>query len=103
MDLKTYLSGERGRLSALSKAIGANAPDVSRWASGKRPIPVPFGLPIERATGGLVTRCEMFPRDLLLKVWPELADAMDRVKASDDVQPPVGRVADDSKLSKMVV
>ncbi len=32
-----------------------------------------------------------------------LMDLIERAKASDDVQPPVGRVADDSKLSKMVV
>ncbi|MET3232237.1 UNVERIFIED_ORG: DNA-binding transcriptional regulator YdaS (Cro superfamily) [Burkholderia sp. 1263] len=100
MDLKTYLSGGRGRLTSLSKAIGAHTPDVSRWATGERPIPIPFGLPIEKATKGLVTRREMFPEDTIKKVWPELMrqknGKVDRLAASDDAQPPVGS-ADDSK------
>ena len=71
MDLKIYLSQERGRLAALAKAIGAHAPDVSRWADGKRPIPAIHGAAIEAATGGLVTRQEMFP-DEWQRIWPEL-------------------------------
>lgn len=51
MDLKTYLAAERGRLVSLSRAIDAHASDVSRWASGERPVPIPFGLPIELETG----------------------------------------------------
>jgi DNA-binding transcriptional regulator YdaS (Cro superfamily) len=81
MDLKTYLDEERGRLSSLSAAIGAHAPDVSRWASGKRPIPFHFGWPIERETGGLVTRREMFP-DNWADLWPEL------IVVSDKAMPP---------------
>jgi DNA-binding transcriptional regulator YdaS (Cro superfamily) len=73
MDIKTYLSQERGRQAALAKAIGAHAPDVSRWADGKRPIPIEYGAAIESATGGLVTRREMFPNDWA-RVWPELVD-----------------------------
>lgn len=97
MDLKTYLSGGRGRLTSLSKAISAHAPDVSRWATGERPVPIPFGLPIERATKGLVTRQDLFPVEILEKVWPELVArkrskgrSIDRAAASDDTQPPVG-------------
>ncbi len=90
MDLKTYLTEKRGRLASLSKAIGAHAPDVSRWATGERPVPVPFGRPIEDATGGLVTRKDLFGHDVLERVWPELVDATDRIKAIDDVQPPTG-------------
>ncbi|KVP40867.1 transcriptional regulator [Burkholderia ubonensis] len=75
MDLKTYLSAERGRLTALSRAIDAHASDVSRWASGERPIPIPFGRPIERETGGQVTRTEMFPVEVIKRVWPELLEA----------------------------
>ncbi|RQZ76420.1 MULTISPECIES: transcriptional regulator [Burkholderia] len=75
MDLKTYLAAERGRLVALSRAIDAHASDVSRWASGERPVPIPFGLPIERETGGQVTRLEMFSPLVIKRVWPELAEA----------------------------
>lgn len=74
MDLKTYLAAERGRLVALSRAIDAHASDVSRWASGERPVPIPFGLPIEIETGGQVTRLEMFPPLVIKRVWPELAE-----------------------------
>lgn len=72
MDLKTYISQERGRAAALAKAIGAHPPDLSRWADGTRPIPVHFGPAIERESGGLVTRPEMFP-DTWQRIWPELA------------------------------
>ncbi|NDV73003.1 transcriptional regulator [Burkholderia cenocepacia] len=78
MDLKTYLSAERGRLVALSRAIGAHASDVSRWASGERPVPIPFGLPIERATDGQVTRPEMFSAQVIERVWPELTELAKR-------------------------
>jgi DNA-binding transcriptional regulator YdaS (Cro superfamily) len=97
MNLKTYLSLERGRTSALARAIGAHAPDVSRWADGKRPIPIQFGIPIEQATNGEVSRLEMFPTEVIEKVWPELVkrkikrvSKVDSSAASDDVQPPVG-------------
>jgi DNA-binding transcriptional regulator YdaS (Cro superfamily) len=74
MDLKTYLSQERGRGAALAKAIGAHQPDLNRWAKGIRPIPVHFGAPIEKATDGAVTRRDMFPEDWAT-IWPELAHA----------------------------
>lgn len=94
MDLKTYLAGGRGRATSLAKAIGAHASDVSAWASKTRPIPIPFGRPIEKATKGEVTRLEMFSQDVIAKVWPELLKAkngkVDRLASSDDVQPPVG-------------
>jgi DNA-binding transcriptional regulator YdaS (Cro superfamily) len=89
MDLKTYLSGKRGRLAALAKAINAHAPDLSRWASGERPVPIPFGRAIEDATNGLVTRKEMFSQEVVERVWPELVDAVEKVQAIDDVQPKV--------------
>lgn len=77
MDIKTYLSQERGRQAALAKAIGAYAPDVSRWADGTRPIPVAYGAPIEAATNGAVTRQEMFPNEWQT-IWPELAKSRRR-------------------------
>lgn len=71
MNLSEYLSQERGRQAALAKAIGAHAPDVCRWSDGTRPIPIEYGASIEKETGGLVTRQEMFP-DKWERVWPEL-------------------------------
>lgn len=78
MDLKAYLHAERGRLVALSRAIDAHPSDVSRWARGERPIPIPFGYPIERETGGQVTRREMFPLCTIERVWPELTETRRR-------------------------
>lgn len=72
MNLSEYLSKQRGRQAELAKAIGAHAPDISKWASGERPIPVPYGAQIETATGGAVTRQEMFPNDWQ-KIWPEIS------------------------------
>jgi DNA-binding transcriptional regulator YdaS (Cro superfamily) len=72
MDLKTYLSEARGRLTALANDIGVYPPDVSRWVCGYRPIPVKYGAAIEKATNGLVTRQELFPESWH-QYWPELA------------------------------
>ncbi|MGI4938740.1 MAG: transcriptional regulator [Janthinobacterium lividum] len=57
MDLKTYLREKRGRQASLAKAIGAHAPDISKWASGIRPIPAERCMDIEEATNGAL-RCE---------------------------------------------
>ncbi|MBB5508120.1 DNA-binding transcriptional regulator YdaS (Cro superfamily) [Paraburkholderia sp. JPY681] len=107
--MKTYLSGERGRLTALSKAIGAHAPDVSRWADGKRPVPIQFGLPIEQATNGEVTRLDMYPIEVIEKVWPELlkrkrarTSKIDNAASSDDVQNNAGG-SSDRKIKEMRV
>lgn len=74
MNLSQYLMQERGRQASLARAIGAHAPDISRWAEGKRPIPVIHAAAIESATGGLVTRQEMFPNDWA-RIWPELIES----------------------------
>jgi DNA-binding transcriptional regulator YdaS (Cro superfamily) len=71
MNLHDYFTQERGRQAALAKAISAHAPDLSKWATGERPIPVAYGADIERATNGLVTRKDLFPEDWA-RFWPEL-------------------------------
>jgi DNA-binding transcriptional regulator YdaS (Cro superfamily) len=71
MNLSTYLSQQRGRKAALAKAIGVHAPDISRWIAGVRPIPSKYGAAIEAATGGIVTRKDLFPNDWR-SIWPEL-------------------------------
>lgn len=73
MKLSEYLSQERGRAASLAKAIGAHPPDVTSWAKGKRQVPVPYGAAIEQATGGAVTRKDLFPDDWA-RIWPELAN-----------------------------
>ncbi|AXF20517.1 Cro/Cl family transcriptional regulator [Burkholderia pyrrocinia] len=73
MDLRTYLDGERGRLVKLAEAIGAHTSDLSAWANRKRPVPIPFGWPIEIATLGVVGRLDLFSADVIRKVWPDLA------------------------------
>jgi DNA-binding transcriptional regulator YdaS (Cro superfamily) len=72
MKLKQYIQAKRGRLSELSEAIGAHSPDISRWADGSRPVPFPYGPKIEAATGGVVTRKDLFPNNWQ-ELWPELA------------------------------
>ena len=73
MTLSDYLKQSgRGALQRLSKDINAHAPDVSRWASGDRPVPIHFAAALEKATGGQVTRKELFP-STWGQIWPELA------------------------------
>lgn len=75
MTLFEYLdTAPRGTLLSLSKAIGAHAPDVSRWASGGRPVPSHRCVAIEVATGGQVTRKDLRPDDWQ-RIWPELNEA----------------------------
>ena len=97
MDLKTYLSAERGRPSVLAKDIGAHLPDVYAWMKNRRPVPIHFGIAIERATKGQVTRLDLFPAEVIIKVWPELIAKrtrkprkIEQIKSIDDTQPPTG-------------
>ena len=51
MNLNEYLKrGGRGSLVALAEKIDAHAPDVSSWASGRRPVPPARCAAIEAAT-----------------------------------------------------
>lgn len=73
MNLNEYLErGGRGSLVALAEKINAHAPDVSSWASGRRPVPPARCAVIEAATNGAVTRKELRPHDYA-QIWPELA------------------------------
>ncbi|WP_260449858.1 helix-turn-helix domain-containing protein [Burkholderia contaminans] len=90
MDLRTYLDAERGRLVKLAAAIDAHASDISAWANKRRPVPVPFGWPIERETRGVVRRVDLFSSVVIRDVWPELVDLSLNGGVSDDVQPSTG-------------
>ena len=62
MDLKTYLSGQRGRASRLARRLQVTPVMVSQWAAGKS-VPAHHCPVIEHETGGLV-RCEDLRADI---------------------------------------
>jgi DNA-binding transcriptional regulator YdaS (Cro superfamily) len=73
MTLSEFFSaGGLGSVSKLAKHLGAHIPDVSRWASGIRPVPIRHCMAIEKFTKGAVTRKELRPNDWQL-IWPDLA------------------------------
>lgn len=72
MELKTWVETKRGRGGALAKAIGVPPSFVSKMVSGDKPVPLGQCMPIERATGGAVTRRDLRPLDYDLH-WPDLA------------------------------
>ena len=79
MTLSEYFALERGRQITLARTLGIPQANVSRWADGITPAPAELGATIERATGGQVTRQELFP-DTWARIWPELAPAADEQK-----------------------
>ena len=72
MNLNIWANQERGRGLLLAKAIAVKPPTVSDWITGKKAVPLERCMPIERATGGQVTRRDLRPDDYLIH-WPELA------------------------------
>ena len=78
--LKNWLDGERGRGVRLAKHLNVPPSFVTKMATGERPIPFEHGAPIEAFTEQVVTRRELFPNDWL-RVWPELAEALDEEEA----------------------
>jgi DNA-binding transcriptional regulator YdaS (Cro superfamily) len=71
MDLKTYISSERGRAVALAADLGVSASYLSQMANGLAPISPERCVEIWRATGGTVTRQDLRPADWQ-RIWPEL-------------------------------
>ena len=71
MNLAEYFALARGNQMHLAKALGTSPVNPHRWALRSKPIPASMGAAIERATGGAVTRQEMFP-DTWASIWPEL-------------------------------
>ena len=95
MNLKDYIStGERGTAAKLAAHLGVSASYFSQMASGLCPISEKRCVLIEQFTSGIVARRDLRPVDWHL-IWPELADLSGRTDASDDVQPPAGRLHDD--------
>jgi DNA-binding transcriptional regulator YdaS (Cro superfamily) len=79
MTLSEYFALERGRQITFARTLGIPQANVSRWADGINPAPAELGATIERATGGQVTRQELFP-DTWARIWPELEPAGDEQK-----------------------
>jgi len=71
MDLKTYISGERGRSAALAERLRVSRSYLSQLAYGKAPLSPERCVDIWRETDGLVTRQELRPNDWQ-RIWPEL-------------------------------
>jgi len=71
--LRVWLKEKHGRSSELARQLGLPLSFVHRMATGQKPIPLEHGAAIEQATGGAVTRQQMFP-DRWAYVWPELVD-----------------------------
>lgn len=73
MDLKTYISAERGRAAALAADLGVSPSYLSQMVSGKAPISPERCVEIEQKTGGAVTRKHLKPDDWH-RTWPELVE-----------------------------
>lgn len=75
MDLKTYISSSpRGTAASLAKAIGVSPSYLSQMASGQSPISPERCVAIEKETGGVVSRRDLWP-DGWDRIWPELKEA----------------------------
>jgi DNA-binding transcriptional regulator YdaS (Cro superfamily) len=72
MDLKTYISSERGRASRLAADLGVSPSYVSQLASGDSPVSAARAMAIEKFTGGLVTRKDSLPLTWQ-EIWPDLS------------------------------
>lgn len=81
MDLKTYISAERGRAVSLANALGCSPVLISQWTADVNPRQVPAERcpAIERATGGEV-RCEELRPDVQ---WDVLREPAPRRKKAD--------------------
>lgn len=86
-ELADYLDGERGRASALARAIALSPAFVNQLARGKRPVPADRCALIERASGGAVRRWHLRPNDWH-HIWPELVGIEGSpALAGDDIDP----------------
>lgn len=72
MKLDKFLKQKHGRQAWLAKELNVTAGFINQITNGSRPIPARFGIAIERATKGEVTRKDMFSN--WAEIWPELAD-----------------------------
>lgn len=83
MDLKTYISKERGNASKLADALKISISYLSQMASGAAPISPSRCVEIEKATGGVVTRRDLKPENWHL-IWPELVNKKNPIPREAD-------------------
>jgi DNA-binding transcriptional regulator YdaS (Cro superfamily) len=72
MDLKTYITAERGRASTLAAELGVSLSYLSQMANGTAPISPERCVEIEQKTAGAVPR-QHLKRDEWPRIWPELS------------------------------
>ncbi|HQT89117.1 MAG TPA: helix-turn-helix transcriptional regulator [Acidiphilium sp.] len=63
MKLSDYLSSQNVRLSDFARQIDEPVSKVHDWKTGRRNPRLDVAAKIERATGGMVTASDFFPRD----------------------------------------
>lgn len=71
MQLHDYLAQD-GAQSRMAADLAISTAQVWQWKEGRRPVPHEYGAAIEKATGGKVTRKDLFPNSWM-RIWPELA------------------------------
>ncbi|EFH9598768.1 MULTISPECIES: transcriptional regulator [Atlantibacter] len=70
MQLKDYLSQQRGNAKWLAKKLGISMSFLSQMASSSAPISPRRAIEIERYTDGMVTRADCLPSEWV-HIWPE--------------------------------
>ncbi|MFM0630739.1 transcriptional regulator [Paraburkholderia xenovorans] len=92
-------AGIAGSYEALANQLGISKGAVHQWKSPDRKVPIEHCTRIEQITEGKVTRQMLRPDDWQ-SIWPELVQTRngitDRAAASDDTQPPIGDVGDET-------
>lgn len=73
MDLKTYISSERGGGRKLAAALGISPSYLSQMIGGTSSVSPERAVDIERVTEGAVTRRDLFPENWH-RIWPELTE-----------------------------
>jgi DNA-binding transcriptional regulator YdaS (Cro superfamily) len=107
MKLADYLAKHSISQIALAHHLGVSQGRVWQWLNGEKVTPK-YCPEIEKWSNREVT-CEELNDSVNWKYVRESAqsiadsDVIERAKASDDAQPPVGGTTGDEKLAKMVV
>lgn len=79
MQLHEYLAQD-GAQAKMAADLAISTAQVWQWKDRRRPVPHEYGAAIEKATGGKVTRKDLFP-DSWARIWPELAGKRQKAEA----------------------